>query len=58
MVVVSGEVVEQRLEVVDRRGGGSSGEPFLEGLLEAFDLAAGGRVVGAGVFLGDAEFVE
>ena len=30
-------------------------EPLLHGLLEAFDLAAGGGVVRAGVLLGDAE---
>ena len=31
---------------------------FIEGLLEAFDLAAGGGVVGAGVLLGHAEASE
>ena len=30
------------------------GEPAFEGLLEALDFAAGCRVVGPGVFVGDA----
>jgi hypothetical protein len=33
-------------------------EPFLHRLLEALDFSAGGEVVGAGVLLHDAEFVE
>ena len=39
-------------------GGGLAVEPFLEGLLEAFDFAAGGGVVGSGVLLGDVEAAE
>ena len=60
VVVVGGdEAVEQGLELgdggrLDRLGG----QPFLEGLLEAFDLAAGGRVVRAGVLLGDAQAAQ
>jgi hypothetical protein len=34
------------------------GEPFFEGLVEAFDFAAGGGVVGGGVDLGDAQPAE
>ena len=39
-------------------GGGVGGEPAFEGLVEAFDFAAGGRVVRPGVLLDDAEAVE
>ena len=35
-----------------------SGEPALEGLVEAFDLALGLRMVGMAVLLGDAEAGE
>ena len=46
----------QGLQLGDRRWlVGLGAEPRLEGLLEAFDLAAGGRVVGSGVLLDDAE---
>jgi hypothetical protein len=34
------------------------GQPAFEGLLEAFDFAAGGGVVGAGVFLDDVASLE
>ena len=52
VVVLVGEGVEQGLQLVDGGGlGGLGAEPFLHGLLEAFDLAAGGGVVGAGVLL-------
>jgi hypothetical protein len=44
-VVDGGELVEQDLD-------------FVECLVEAFDFAAGGRVVGATVLLVDAEAVE
>ena len=57
LVVVDGdEAVEQGLQLGDRgRLVGLGAQPRLEGLLEAFDLAAGGRVVGSGVLLDDAE---
>jgi hypothetical protein len=32
-----------------------STEPFFESLLEAFDFAAGGGVIGPGILLSDAE---
>jgi len=54
VVVLVGEHVDQRLQLADRRGlPGLGAEPFLEGLLEAFDFAAGGGVVGSGVLLHD-----
>jgi len=57
VLVVGGlELLEQGLQLVD--GGGLVGlgvEPFLEGLLEAFDPAAGGGVVGSAVLLDDVE---
>ena len=51
VVVGVGEVVELVLELVDGVGAVLGGEPFLEGLLESFDFAAGCWVVGSGVFL-------
>ena len=54
MVVDRGELVEQVLELGD--GGGLlwlGAERLFEGLLEAFDLAAGGGLVGAAGFLLD-----
>jgi hypothetical protein len=58
-VVVGGELVEEGLPLCDGAGlVGLGGEPLLEGLLEAFDLAAGGGVVGAGVLLGHAKAPE
>jgi hypothetical protein len=53
VVVFVGEGVELGLQFGDRGGGGLVGQPFLEGLLESLDLAAGGRVVGGGVDLND-----
>ncbi len=47
VVVELAERVELGLEVGDRRGGWLGAEPAFEGLLEAFDLAAGGGVVRA-----------
>ena len=47
MVVLVDERVEEGLELGDRLGGLLSGEPSLEGLVEAFDFAAGGGVVRA-----------
>ena len=58
VVVGVGEFVEERLELVKVVGGGSRGEPFLEGLLETFDFSAGGGVVGCRVFLFGAEVSE
>jgi hypothetical protein len=53
VVVVVAEAVELGLELVERRGGWLFGEPPFEGLVEAFDLAAGLGVVGAGVLVVD-----
>jgi hypothetical protein len=59
LVVVVDELVEQGLELADgRRLAALGAEPAFEGLLEAFDLAAGGGVVGSGVLLDDAEAAE
>jgi hypothetical protein len=56
VVVDGGERLEQGLQLDQGAGlDGLGGEPFLEGLLEAFHLAAGGGVVGAGVLLDHAE---
>ena len=57
-VVVVGEVVELCLQVVGGAGGGLFLEPLLEGLVEAFDLAAGLGVIGPGVFGFDAQGEE
>jgi hypothetical protein len=59
VVVLVDEGLEQGLELGE--GGGLDGlgaEPLLHRLLEAFDLAAGGGVAGAGVFLDDVESSE
>jgi hypothetical protein len=59
MVVLIDEPVDERLEGLD--GGGLVGlgtQPVLQGLPEPLDLAAGGRVVGAGVLLVDAEATQ
>src|SRR4029453_16042497 len=48
-VVVAAEPVELALERGEGGSGGLRGQPFLLGLVEAFDLPAGQRVVGAGV---------
>ena len=58
MVVDAGEGVELVLEFGDGPGAWLGAEPSFEGLLEAFDLAAGGGVVGPGVLLGDLETGE
>ena len=55
MVVFVAELVEQDLEIYD--GGGLvrlGSQPVLQGLLEALDFAAGGRMVWATVLLNDA----
>ena len=57
-VVGVGEFVDEALEFVEAVGSGLGGEPFLEGLLETFDFAAGGGVVGCGVLLLGAEVSE
>lgn len=52
VVVLVDEGVDEVLELRD--GGGLFGlgsEPLLQGLLEPFDFAAGGRVAGSGVLL-------
>ena len=54
MVVEVAEPVELGLEVGEGGGGGLCGEPAFQGLVEAFDLALGLRVVGVAVLLGDA----
>ena len=59
VVVLLDEGVDEGLQLVDRgRLDGLGAQPFLEGLLEAFDLAAGLGVVGAGVLLGDVPAAE
>ena len=58
LVVVGDELVEQCLELVDGGRGGAGGEPAFQCLVEAFNFAAGGRVVGSAVLLGDVERVE
>jgi hypothetical protein len=58
LVVLVDELVEQGLEFSEGRCRWVSGEPALEGLVEAFDFATGGRVVRSAVLLGDAECVE
>ena len=59
MVVVDiDEGVDVGLEFGDGGGCWLSAEPFLEGLLESFDFAAGGWVVGSRVLLADTVFDE
>jgi hypothetical protein len=55
VVVVGGEGVELGLELFLGGGGVLMGEVFLQGLVEALDLAAGLGVVGAGVLGADAQ---
>jgi hypothetical protein len=59
-VVIVGldEGVELGLQVGEGGGSGLAGEPFFEGLVEAFDFSAGGGVVGGGVDLDDPEAAE
>jgi hypothetical protein len=46
MVVVGGEGVELGLQLGEAGGGRLGGQPFLDGLLEPFDLALGLRLTG------------
>jgi hypothetical protein len=55
LVVAAGEAVELSLELFLGGGGVLPGQVFLEGLLEAFDLAAGLGVVRPGVLGADAQ---
>ena len=55
VVVGLDEGVQLGLQLDEGGGAGLAGEPFFEGLVEAFDFPAGGRVVGGGVDLGDPE---
>ena len=58
-VVVVDELVDEGLELVDGRGlTGLGPQPLLHGLLESFDLAAGGRMVRPGVLLAHAQTVK
>lgn len=59
LVVVDGaEPVEECLELGEVLGGGLLVEPAFEGLLESFDLPAGGGMVRSAVLLDDAESSE
>ncbi|MCO5322798.1 MAG: hypothetical protein R2714_12975 [Microthrixaceae bacterium] len=55
VVVFVDEVVDEFLECGDGSWSGVGVEPFLHGLVETLDLAAGGGVVRPGVFLFDPE---
>src|SRR4051812_38688334 len=55
VVVVGDELVELGLELVDARGRVVGGEPSFEGLVEAFDFAAGLGVIGPRVAKPDPE---
>ena len=55
MVVFVDEGVELGLQLGESGGAGLAGEPFFEGLVEAFDFSAGGGVVWGGVDLVDVE---
>jgi hypothetical protein len=58
LVIDALEAVELGLQLLQGGGGGLSGEPALQGLVEAFDLALGLRMVGMAVLLGDAQAGE
>lgn len=58
IVVDVNELINKPLEFADRARCGSRCDPFLQCLLETFNLAGRGRVAGPSVFLGDAEFSE
>jgi hypothetical protein len=57
LVVDALEAVELGLPLGEG-GGGLSGEPAFQGLVEAFDLALGLGMAGMAVLLGDAEVGE
>jgi hypothetical protein len=57
-VVVAGEPVELVLQPGHRGGAGLGGQPFLLGLVEPLDLAAGLGMVGPGVAESDAVQAE
>ena len=56
VVVFVDELIDVCLEFGDGSGWRPGGHPLFEGLLESFNFACRGGVVGACVFLGDAEF--
>jgi hypothetical protein len=58
LVVGLEEHIDQVLQLGDGGWLGLASQPVLQGLLEAFDFAAGGGVVGSGVLLDDVEGVE
>lgn len=58
VVVFVGEGVELGLELGQGCGSGLAGEPAFEGLVESFDFAAGGGVIGGGVDLAHAQTVQ
>jgi hypothetical protein len=58
LVVDAGEGVQLGLQLGESGGGGLRGEPALQGLVEAFDLALGLGMAGMAIFLGDAETGE
>ena len=59
VVVLISEGVQQGLQLCDRgRLSGLGVDPLLHRLVQAFDLAAGGRVVRGGVLLHDPEPVQ
>lgn len=58
VVVFVDEFIDEILKFGDAVCGWPCGQPFLHGLLEPFDFAGRGGMVGSSVFLGDAEFGE
>ena len=54
-VVVGGEGIQLGLQAGEGGGGVLAGEPFLQGLVEAFGFPTGLRVVGAAVGQADAQ---
>jgi hypothetical protein len=58
LVVDALEAVELGLPLGEGGGGGLSGEPAFQGLVEAFDRALGLGMAGMAVLLGDAEVGE
>jgi hypothetical protein len=58
LVVDASEGVQLGLQLGEGDGGWLGGEPALQSLLEAFDLALGLRMAGMAVLLGDAQAGE